>query len=126
MTTQEVANQLVSMCREGKFEEVFQDLYSTEIESIEPKGSVFPHEVKGIDALVKKGKQWEELIQEVHTSEVSDPIVAENFFSITMKTKVTLKGMDEPTNMDEVCVYQVQNGKVVSEQFFYTPVPVEV
>ncbi|MEM6736651.1 MAG: SnoaL-like domain-containing protein [Bacteroidota bacterium] len=126
MTTQEVANQLVALCREGKFEEVYQNLYSTEIESIEPKGSVFPHEIKGMDALVKKGKQWEELVQEVHTSEVSDPMVAENFFSITMKTKVTMKGMNEPTNMDEVCVYQVQNGKVVSEQFFYTPLPIEV
>jgi len=121
MTTQEVANQLVSLCREGKFEEVLEKLYSTDVESIEPEGSIFPNHVKGLSALLDKGKQWEEMIAQVHSSEVSDPLVAENFFSITMKTKVTLTGMSEPINMDELCIYRVENGKVLLEQFFYTP-----
>jgi len=125
MTTQEVANQLVSLCREGKFEEVLEKLYSKDIESIEPEGSIFPNHAKGLSALLDKGKQWEEMIAEVHSSEVSDPLVAENFFSITMKTKVTLRGMSEPMNMDEVCIYRVEDGKVVTEQFFYTPMPQE-
>ena len=70
---------------------------------------------------MKKGQEWEAMLETVHSSEVSDPIVAENFFSLTMKMKVTLKGMSEPMNMDEICVYRVEDGKVVTEQFFYTP-----
>jgi len=122
MTTQEVADRLVQLCREGKFEQVYQELYSPEALSIEPEGSPFGT-AQGLEAFKKKGEQWQAMISEMHSSEISDPIVAENFFSCAMKTKVTMKGMSEAVNMDEICVYNVVNGKVVSEQFFYTPQP---
>lgn len=122
MTTQEVANRLVELCREGKFEQVFQELYSPEIVSIEPEGAPWGTQ-QGFEALAKKGQEWNEMVTEFHSSEISDPLVAENFFTITMKSKVTMKGMDHPIDMDEVCVYRVVDGKVVTEQFFYTPMP---
>lgn len=122
MTTQEVANRLVELCRESKWEEVFKELYSPEIVSIEPEGSPWDT-AKGFDALAKKGEEWQKMIEEFHSMEISDPLVAENFFSLTMKSKVTMKGQIEPINMDEVCIYHVVDGKVVSEQFFYTPLP---
>jgi len=123
MTTQEVANRLVELCRQGKFQECIEELYSPEIVSIEPEGGPWESPVQGFDALMKKGQEYEAMIAEFHSSEISDPIVAENFFSITMKTNVTLKGMNKPIDMDEVCVYRVENGKVITEQFFYTPMP---
>ncbi|MEO9872053.1 SnoaL-like domain-containing protein [Ekhidna sp.] len=123
MTTEEVANQLVKLCREGKFEECIRELYSPDIISIEPEGGPWESKVQGLDALAKKGQQWNEMLAEFHSSEISDPVAAENFFSITMKSKVTLKGMDHQIDMDEVCVYRVEDGKVVTEQFFYTPMP---
>ncbi|MEQ9405740.1 MAG: nuclear transport factor 2 family protein [Cyclobacteriaceae bacterium] len=122
MTTQEIANRLVELCREGKWEEVFQELYSPDIMSIEPEGAAWGT-VKGMEEIAKKGEKWQAMIEEVHGMEISDPLVAENFFTCTMKTKVTMKGMEEAINMDEICVYRVENGKVVSEQFFYTPMP---
>ncbi|WP_462251900.1 SnoaL-like domain-containing protein [Ekhidna sp.] len=122
MTTQEVANRLVELCREGKFEQVFQELYSPEIVSIEPDGGPWGT-MKGFEALEKKAKEWHDMVTEFHSSEISDPLVAENFFTMTMKSKVTMKGMDHPIDMDEVCVYRVADGKVVTEQFFYTPMP---
>ena len=122
MTTQEVANRLVALFREGKYEQVFQELYSPDIVSKEPEGGPWGT-VQGFDAIAKKGKEWNEMVTEFHSSEISEPIVAENFFSLTMKSKVSMKGMDQPIDMDEVCVYKVENGKVVLEQFFYTPMP---
>ena len=48
MNTQEVANALVKYCREGNYEQVYKELYSPNIVSIEPKGA--PVEVvEGID-----------------------------------------------------------------------------
>ena len=123
MTTEEVAKQLVKLCREGKFQECINGLYSPDIVSIEPDGGPWESRVQGLQALAKKGEVWNDMVEAFHTSEISDPIVAENFFSITMKSNVTLKGMNEPVDMDEVCVYCVENGKVVTEQFFYTPMP---
>lgn len=111
------------LCRQGKYEQVYQELFSPEIESIEPEGGPWDSKVKGLEALAKKGQMWQEMVEEIHSTEISDPIVAENFFACTMKMKVTLKGMPGPIDMDEVCVYRVENGKVMSEQFFYTPEP---
>lgn len=122
MTTQEIANRLVELSREGKWEQIYQELFSEEIVSIEPDGGPWG-KVQGFEALAKKAKEWENMVEEFHSMEISDPIVAENFFSCTMKSKVTMKGTSEPINMDEICVYNVKDGKVVSEQFFYTPMP---
>ena len=125
MTTQEVAEKLVALCRAGKYEEAYNELYSPDIKSVEPEGSTWPT-VQGMAEIAKKGGIWGNMVEEVLESEISDPIVAENFFSITMKSKVKAKGAPEPMRMDEVCVYGVEDGKIVLEQFFYTPLPQEV
>ena len=120
MTTQEVANRLAQLCREGKYEQVYEEFYTSETLSLEPEGSPYKP-AKGLDEMREKGKQWEKMVDSVLSSEISDPVVADNFFSLAMKTKVKLKGGSDPVNMDEICVYNVVDGKVVSEQFFYTP-----
>lgn len=119
--TTTIANELVALCREGKFEQVYTELYDQEkINSLEPEGATF-ETVTGMEALLKKGEAWNDVLEQVLSSEVSEPIVAENFFAITMKMKAKLKGVTEPIQMDEICVYHVSNGKIVMEQFFYTP-----
>ena len=95
MTTEEIAAKLVSLCRQGKYEEVYQDLYDPNIESIEPNGSTWSS-VKGMDALKKKGEEWNKMVKEFHGGEISDPIVAGDYFSCTMKTSLTLNGMTAP------------------------------
>jgi uncharacterized surface protein with fasciclin (FAS1) repeats len=123
MTTQEVANQLVTLCRKGKYDQVYADLYAPGIVSIEPEDAAWETKITGMDGIRQKGQQWQDMVEEVISSDISDPIVADHFFSITMKTKVKIKGMEDPYDMDEVCVYHVLEGKVVAEQFFYTPMP---
>ena len=53
-----------------------------------------------------------------HGVQVSEPLVAGNFFACTISLDSTLKGQ-ERSRMDEVAVYEVRNGKIISEQFFY-------
>ncbi len=122
MTTQEVANRLVSLCKEGQWEKVQQELYAKDAWSIEPKGAM-NEQVQGMDAIRKKGEEWDNMVEAVHSSEISDPLVAENFFSVSMKMNITMKGAPGPMQMDEICVYEVREGKIVKEQFFYTPEP---
>lgn len=121
MNTQEVANKLVGYCRNMQFENAMKELYSNDIVSIEPKGSP-AEEVRGIEAVRQKGEQFEQMVEAMHGVEVSEPLVADNFFSCTMKMDVTFKGAPRST-MEEVCIYQVANGKIVREQFFFTPMP---
>ena len=120
MSTSEVANKLVNYCRQGQYNEAQAELYHDNAQSIEIAG--MPGErVQGMEAIKAKGKQWEEMVEEMHSSEVSDPIVAGDFFSISMKNDVSFKGRGRMM-IEEICVYEVQEGKIVKEQFFY-PLP---
>lgn len=119
MTTQEIANRLVELCRQGQFEQAIQELYSPEIVSIEPSGAPMER-VQGFEQLAEKAKAFGDMVEETHGMEVSDPVVADNFFTCAMIMDVTFKGA--PRNkIEEICLYQVKDGKVVLEQFFFTP-----
>jgi hypothetical protein len=124
MTTQEVAKKLVELCRNGENLKAINELYADHILSVEPHGAQVK-EVEGKQAVIEKELQFFGMIEEVHLSEVSDPLVADNFFSVRMKMIMTLKGMGR-INMDEICVYQVENGEIVREEFFFTPAPIAV
>ncbi|MFY0598242.1 MAG: nuclear transport factor 2 family protein [Cyclobacteriaceae bacterium] len=122
MTVQEVADRLVELLRVSDYETIYKELFSPEIVSAEPEGAPWG-EVKGFDALAKKGKEFGEMVESFISSEISDPIVADDFISLSMKSVLKWKGATEPTNADEICVYTVKDGKIVREEFFYTPQP---
>jgi ketosteroid isomerase-like protein len=118
MTTQEIANSLVELCRKGDFEAALTDLFSDDATSIEPYATpAFEKETKGIQAIREKGEKWNSMVQEVHGITVSDPLIATNSFCCTMRLNVTMKE-GGPMDMTELCVYEVKDGKVISEQFF--------
>jgi hypothetical protein len=120
MTTQEVANRLVELCREMKFDQAVEELYSPNIVSIEPAGS--PTErCEGLEEVIAKGKQFESMTETMHSNSVSEPLVSGDFFSVTMSMNTTFKGAPGPIDMEEICVYGVNDGKIVIEQFFFTP-----
>lgn len=117
MSTQEVANKLVELCRQGQNLQAIETLYAQDIESFEQPGTPGEH-VKGIDAVKQKTQQWIDSVVEMHSGEVSDPVVAGNHFSVMMKNDVTFKEQGR-MQIEEVCVYKVKDGKIVREQFFY-------
>ena len=118
MTTQEIATRLVSLCREGRFDEVYEELFDTEnVLSIEPDEQ--PNRiVKGVAAIKEKGKEFNRDLEAFHGSFISDPLVAGNAFSLLMSLDATFKGRGRVT-MNEICLYEVKDGKIVKEQFFF-------
>lgn len=117
MNTQEVANKLVALCRENKNMEAINSLYADNIISLEPAGA--PEErIEGLAAVRAKTTQFFEQVEAFHGGSVSDPIVAGNHFSVSMGMDVTFKGQGR-VNINEICVYEVENGKIVKEQFFF-------
>jgi ketosteroid isomerase-like protein len=119
MTIQEVADTLVKLCSEGKFQEATEALYSPDIVSMEaaapPGGS---RESKGLPAVKEKGEWWV-ANHEVHSAIVEGPLVAGSHFAVTFKLDVTFKPQDKRFTMEEVAVYKVVDGKIVYEEFFY-------
>jgi len=118
MNTAQVAKRLVELCREGKYQEAQDELYSKDAVSVEMEGSQGIGDAKGLDAIREKGRQFNEMVEAVHGGSVGDPIVEGNWFAITMTMDATMKGRGR-VNMQEICVYQVRDGRIVREQFFY-------
>ena len=118
MTIQEIASRLTDYCRQGNYTAAQQELFSDDAESLEPASSPGLKNVKGRDAIVAKGKQFQDMIEEIHGGSVSDPLVAGNHFTVALILDATMKGMGR-SKMEEICVYEVKDGKIVKEQFFY-------
>lgn len=117
MSTQEVAEKLVQYCREGKFMEAIQELYADNVESSEPMVNG-GEPVKGKEAVIAKNNDWYATVEEVHSASASDPVVGGSFFSCAMDMDVTYKQHGR-MRMSEICVYEVRDGKIVSDRFFY-------
>ncbi len=117
-STQQIATRLAELCRQGKFEAAQKELFADEAISIEPRATPeFAKETKGLRAIIEKGHKFESMIEQVHGCTASVPLVAGNAFAIALTMDVTMKGQGR-TKMEEVCVYQVKDGKIASEQFF--------
>jgi hypothetical protein len=121
MTTREVAQQLVDLCRKGQNQEAIQSLYHPDCKSIEampdPQGK---QEFQGMDTILGRNQWWGEN-HEVHSAEIGDPLVSPGHFAVHFKYDVTSKPMDnQRMTLDEIGVYEVQDGKIVKEQFFYS------
>jgi hypothetical protein len=117
MTTNEIAERLVMYCRKSDYETAQKELYANDAVSIEPyETPAFSKETKGLPAIIEKGKKFESMVEQMHSLSVSDPLVAGSSFACTMQMDVTMKGQGR-MNMTELCVYDVKDGKIVSEQF---------
>ena len=117
MTTQEIADQLVSLCRQGRNAVASKTLYADDIHSSEPVGE--QPEANGIEAILGKAAYFENTM-EVHSSNISDPVVADDHFSIAYFLDATNKETGQRHGLSEIAVYQVKEGKIVKEQFFYS------
>lgn len=118
-TVEKMAKGLVALCRQGKFEEAISTYYGKDIVSIESMAmGGGPREIRGIDAVIKKGQEWEKNT-EVHSLEVSEPLVAGSYFTVRYVLDATYKNINQRMKMEEIAVYKVENGKIVREEFLY-------
>lgn len=118
MTTQEVADRLSQLFKEYKWNEAQEELFSDDAQSVEPLGSQGLETVQGLDAIKKKGEDFNNSVEEMHGGYVSEPLVAGRYIAVAMGMDVTMKGAGR-MKMDEIALYEVKDGKIVKEQFFY-------
>lgn len=119
MTTQEVANKLVEYCKKGDWNKAQSELYANHAVSLEMPGIPgMPEKTEGIEAIKKKAEYWESGVEEFFGAEIEGPVVAGNHFSCTMHMDIKMKGKERSKD-SELCVYKVEDGKIVQEQFFY-------
>ena len=118
MSTQQIADRLAELCNKGNFEQAQKELFSEDAISIEPEASQgFEKETKGLKSILEKGKKFASIVEQTHSCKVSDPLVVGNVIALALFMDVTMKGQ-ERSQMDELIVYRVKDGKIISEQFF--------
>lgn len=118
MSTPEIAQRLAELCRKGEFETAQKELYAEDVISIEPYATPdFEKETKGLQAIIEKGHKFEAMVEAMHSSSVSEPLIASDAFALTLNMDITMKEKGR-MQMEELCVYTVKDGKITSEQFF--------
>jgi hypothetical protein len=118
MTTQDIAKRLVELCRHGEFETAQKELYAPDAISIEPYATPeFEKETKGLPAIIEKGHKFESMVDELHSTTISEPLVTATSIGFILTMDIKMKGRDR-MKMSELCVYQLKDSKIISEQFF--------
>jgi hypothetical protein len=118
MTVQQVANRLADYCRNEQFTQALEELYSEHAVSIEPfEFPGFDKETKGLEAMLEKDKKFGALVESRYGATVSQPLIAGNSFAFVLTMDMKMKGRDREL-LTELCVYTVEDGKIISEQFF--------
>ena len=119
MTTNEVGQKYVALCREGRRDELLSTLFTSDVVSVEaftPPGG--ERTTKGLDAIRAKGKWWVDNHQ-VHKAELSGPYPHGDRFAVRFVYEVTHKPSGQRRSMDEIGLFTVVDGKIASEEFFY-------
>ena len=118
MSTQDVANRFHELAQTGQWSGIQDELFADDAVSMEPEKSPGMKTVLGIEAIRQKGKQFGEMLEEMHGGYSNEPIVAGNHFAVAMGMDATMKERGR-MKMDEIALYEVKDGKIVKEQFFF-------
>jgi hypothetical protein len=117
-TTQEVADRFHELAQQEKWFEIQDEFFSDDVKSIDPAGSPYFPYAEGKEAVRKKGEDFVGRIEAVHSLRTSSPIVAGNHFTVVRDKDITVRPYGR-IQINQLMVYEVRDGKIVLEQFFY-------
>ena len=120
MTTKDIGQKLVDLCKAGKNMEAMKALYANDIvtrEAAAPPGQ--QAESKGIEGCLQRNKEWAQA-HEIHKATIEGPFPNGDKFAVMFDYDLTRRADKQHLHMKEVGVYTVKNDKIVREEFFYT------
>jgi hypothetical protein len=122
MTTQDVANRYYELANQGKWFEIQDELFADDVKSIEPADAPsryrYLHSAEGKANVRKKAEEWVSRVETLHNLYFTEPVVAGNHFSLAWGVDADVSELGRKT-IDEIIVYEVNDGQIVLEQFFY-------
>jgi len=118
MTTQEVAARFNELAQQEKWFEIQDEFFADNVKSIEPPGSPYMGYAEGKLPVRQKGEEFVKKIREFHGAYTTQPVIGGNHFSVGRGMEVTVEGFGR-VKIDQIMLYEVKGGQIVSEQFFY-------
>lgn len=118
-TTQEVAARFHELAQQEKWFEIQDELFADDVRSVDPPNSPYMGYAEGKAPVRKKGADFVGRIEDFHGASTTAPVVAGNHFAVGRKMDVTVKPHGR-IQLDEIMLYEVKDGRIVLEQFFYS------
>lgn len=113
-TTLDIAKRLIGLLENGQFLIAYEELFTDDAISIDPlKPGLSP--LKGLTNLIESEKTFLSKAR-IQSIAVSEPITSGSYFAIKLSMHVAIESTNVP--FEELCVYEVRNEKIVSQQFF--------
>jgi hypothetical protein len=117
-TTQQVAARFNELAQQEKWFEIQDEFFADHVKSIDPPGSPYMGYAEGKAAVRQKGEDFVKKITALHSASTSAPIVSGNHFAVARDIDITVQGHGH-IQMNEIMLYEVSEGQIVLEQFFY-------
>ena len=118
MTTPEVASRFNEFAQQEKWFEIQDELFADNVKSIEPLNSPYLENEEGKALVRKKADDFVKKIKEVYKLSTSQLIVADSHFAVAREMDLEVDGIGR-VHISEIMLYEVKDGKSISEHFFY-------
>ena len=118
LTTQQVAARFNELAQQEKWFEIQAEFFAENVKSIDPVNSPYMGYAEGKAAVRKKGEDFVKQITALHSAYTSEPIVTGNHFAVTREMDITTQ-LHGRIQINEIMLYEVKNGQIILEQFFY-------
>jgi hypothetical protein len=118
LTTQEIAARFNELAQQEKWFEIQDEFFADNVRSIDPPDSPYMGYSEGKSHVRKKGEDFVKKVEAFHGAHTSEPIVNGKHFAVTRSMDVTVQGHGR-IQMNEIMLYEVKDGQIVLEQFFY-------
>lgn len=118
LTTEEVAARFHELAQQEKWFEIHDELFAENIRSVEPDHSPYLSYAEGKTGVRKKAEEFVSRIEAFHSGSTTAPLVTGNHFVAGRKKDMTVQPHGR-IQIHELMVYEVKDGKIVLEQFFY-------
>jgi ketosteroid isomerase-like protein len=116
--TREVAGRFSELAKQEKWFDIQDQFFADNVKSIEPENSPWFKNAEGKDVVRKKGEDWVKRITAVHSLHTTEPIVGANHFAVGRDVDITVEEIGR-IKINQIMLYEVKDGKIISEQFFY-------
>ena len=118
LTTQEVAARFNELAQQELWFEIHDEFFADNVKSIDPPNSPYMGYAEGKAAVRKKGEDFVKKITAFHGATTSQPVIAGNHFAVSRDMEITVEGFGR-IRINEIMLYEVKDGQIVLEQFFY-------
>ena len=119
MTLKDIADQLVAGCREDRARANLDRLYAADAVSVEAADMGQGREAAGLDAIKDKHDWWEANMEMLGGSVTGPMLHGDDRFAVIFRMTAREKATGNVSEMEEVAIYTVADGRIVREEFYY-------